>query len=611
MIRLIVFFAILFAVALGASWLADRPGTLMLDWQGYQLETSVMVALLSVAVLVVAGIILWSVLRGVVGSPRALQHFFGRRRREKGTAALKHGFIAVGSGNVRDAQKAAKEARKFLKHEPATLLLTAQSAQLSGDRETARKTFESMLDDDETRLLGLHGLFVEAKREGESEAARHYVEEAAALAPSVPWAGKAQLEFRSADGDWEGALKTLAENVANKLVDKKTARRQRAVLLTARGLELEDGNPDEARKMAVEAHGLAPELVTAAALAGRLLSRAGDFRKAAKILEAAWKKEPHPEIAEAYLYLRPGDSARDRLKRAKTLNTLRSHHAEGALALARVAIELHDFETAREALTRVLRSDPTERACLMMAEVEEGEHGDQGRMREWLARAVKMPRDPAWIADGYVAEEWAPISPVTGRLDAFEWKVPVAMLAGAQGPTIEDDLLKPRPVAPVAGPALAAAPAAATAVGDEKLDAAPAEKAEEPVVIEAEPAPAPAAEKVVEAEDAVVIEAEAAPTATPVEKETSKAEAAAKPAEAKSAPEAPVEAKEPAAAEPAKAAKPADVVEASAIEATPEGAAKTDDEDYSGLPFGGHAPDDPGPLADDDDVMGRGRPRYN
>ena len=66
---------------------------------------------------------------------------------------------------------------------------------------------------------------------------------------------------------------------------------------------------------------------------------------------------------------------------------------------------------------------------MLMAELEEAETGDRGRAREWLARAVRAPRDPAWTADGVVLEKWAPVSPVTGRIDAVEWKVPVAELA--------------------------------------------------------------------------------------------------------------------------------------------------------------------------------------
>jgi HemY protein len=58
-----------------------------------------------------------------------------------------------------------------------------------------------------------------------------------------------------------------------------------------------------------------------------------------------------------------------------------------------------------------------------MARIEGGS-GDKGREREWLARALRAPRDRAWIADGYISDRWLPVSPVTGLVDAFEWRAP-------------------------------------------------------------------------------------------------------------------------------------------------------------------------------------------
>ncbi|TIS71193.1 MAG: heme biosynthesis protein HemY, partial [Mesorhizobium sp.] len=43
-------------------------------------------------------------------------------------------------------------------------------------------------------------------------------------------------------------------------------------------------------------------------------------------------------------------------------------------------------------------------------------------------KAVRAPRDPAWVADGVVSERWAPVSPITGKLDAFEWRAPMERL---------------------------------------------------------------------------------------------------------------------------------------------------------------------------------------
>jgi HemY protein len=63
-------------------------------------------------------------------------------------------------------------------------------------------------------------------------------------------------------------------------------------------------------------------------------------------------------------------------------------------------------------------------AALMAAlELQEG---DEGRGREWMARTLNARRDPAWTADGFVSDHWLPVSPVTGRLDAFEWRDPLA-----------------------------------------------------------------------------------------------------------------------------------------------------------------------------------------
>jgi HemY protein len=220
-----------------------------------------------------------------------------------------------------------------------------------------------------------------------------------------------------------------------------------------------------ARAAAQEAHDLAADLVPAATVAGRLLARQGDVRRATRILEASWKSRPHPEIAEAYLHVRTGDSAGDRLKRAETLFRMRPLADEGRHAVARAAIDAREFSRAREVLAPILTERPTQKALMLMAEIEEAETGDRGRAREWMARAVYAPRDPVWTADGVVLEDWAPISPVTGRLDTVEWKVPVAEIEGprieiakaeiaalpriAAGPRAEHELSAPPP--PVAG----------------------------------------------------------------------------------------------------------------------------------------------------------------
>ena len=426
MIRLVVFLVAAGLLALGVVWLADRPGQIAITWLGYRADTSVMVAVVAIMTVALVAMLLWSLLRLLLHSPKLFALALRERKRRKGYHAISRGLIAIGAGDARAAQRFAADAGKSLPSEPLALLLRAQTAQLNGDRAGAEQAFRAMAERGDTRLLGLRGLYVEAQRRNDPVAARLFAEAAAKDAPALAWAGQAVLEFRCAAGDWEGALTILESHRKSGMLDRAAYRRQRAVLLTARALGAEEDDRDAARTLSLEATKLAPELVPAAGLAGRLLAESGEQRKATRIVEAAWKANPHPELAETYAHVRLSDSARDRLTRMQALARLSPGHIESALAVARAALDAREFATARDTLAPLL-AEPTQRVAQLMGELEHLE-GDEGRAREWMARALHAARDPAWTADGFVSDRWLPLSPVTGKLDAFQWKVPVAEL---------------------------------------------------------------------------------------------------------------------------------------------------------------------------------------
>src|SRR5438876_352684 len=446
MIRVIIYLIVLAALAYGAVWLAERPGEVAITWQGEHIDTSVMVAAAAVVAVAVAAVLVWSILRAIMQAPHAIARYRRERRGQRGYRAVSRGLIAVGSGDARSAQKFTAEALRIAPREPLTLLLTAQSAQLSGDRDAAVATFQEMAARDDTRVLGLHGLFVEAQRRHDHAAALGFAEEAARHDSTPVWAAQAVLEFRCVAGDWTGALERLDRNLKRKLIDRRTYRRQRAVLLTAQAQALAASEPARAAALAREAAKLAPDLVPAAALAGRLLGEAGERRKASRIIERAWRVNPHPDLAAAYAALRPGDSARQRLSRVEALAAKRPADAEAALAVARAALDAQEFSVARSALAPYTAS-PHKRVAAAMAELEMAQ-GDEGRAREWMARALNARRDPAWTADAFVSDHWLPISPVSGRLDAFEWKDPLA--GEHHGPVIEHRAEPPPPPATIA-----------------------------------------------------------------------------------------------------------------------------------------------------------------
>jgi HemY protein len=169
-------------------------------------------------------------------------------------------------------------------------------------------------------------------------------------------------------------------------------------------------------------------------------------------------------LAQAYAELRSGESARDKLKRIEAGARRVPGHIEGALAVARAALDAQEFAEARRELSPYLDRS-TRRVCVLMARLERAERIDEGRAREWMARALNAPPDPQWTADGYVSDRWLPVSPVSGRIDAFEWRVPLTGAIAA--PIIEPELPAPTSVAPVPREQNAIIPAGASAIRSE------------------------------------------------------------------------------------------------------------------------------------------------
>jgi HemY protein len=422
MTRLVLFLLGLAALTAGLAWLADQPSSLVVDWQGYRMETTVFVAIVALSLLSAAAVLAWSLVRSIIGGPGTLGRSLRLRRRRQGLDALSNGLIAIGAGDSVQAMRHAQLAGRALPDEPLTELLRAQAAQLAGDRGTARRIYDNMLTAPETAQLGLRGLYLEAVGLAEIEAAKQFAAKALRLNAKLGWAADGLFQQQCKLSDWGGALETLTIARRQGHVEKRLADRRRAVLLTAQAQTLEDSDMDKALELAREAHGLAPDLVPAAEIAGRLAASAGKVGQATQMLEQTWRKSPHPDLAFAYAHARPGDSPKDRLKRVKELAARTPSHREARIAVARAAIDAHAWEEARGALEPLVEDDLSARVCVLMARIEKGEKGDTGRVRQWLARAVAAPRDPTWVADNQASNSWSPVSPVTGRLDAYEWR---------------------------------------------------------------------------------------------------------------------------------------------------------------------------------------------
>ncbi|HXY59486.1 MAG TPA: heme biosynthesis HemY N-terminal domain-containing protein [Methylocystis sp.] len=460
-----MWFVLLFLVALaliayGLEWIVDQPGSLSLVWGDIHIERTIAEAVGSVIVAVIVVLVAWKILTIILGAPWRFTASRAQRSREKGFRAITRGIAAVAAGDAALALRSAQEAQKHVPAEPLTKYLRAQAAQLAGDTARAEALFHEMTLHEDTKLLGLRGLHIEAKRRDDAEAAHHFAATAHEIAP-LPWAGAAILERHTSLGDWEKARAAIEENYKAKTTDLATTQRLRAVIETALAMEKQAESPQEAMHLANMALKRRPSFTPAALVAATTMTRLGHDKKAIKFIESVWAKAPHPELGAAYVAALKPQSNSDALQGVLRLFKIAPGAVESRHLVAQVALAARNFAKAREALAPLVAREatPTAHTCLLMAEIEDAENGPSGPVREWLARGSRAPRDPVWIADGVVSRSWAPISPKTGRLDAFEWAPPPDAPSGVTTDAranIPAAFLAPEPTMEIAAPSPAA-----------------------------------------------------------------------------------------------------------------------------------------------------------
>lgn len=426
-IRTLIWFVIAGVAMLGAVWLAERPGNVTVQWRGWRLDTSVGVLLVAVLILILVGIALWLIYRWIMGAPGALMEGWGESRRRKGYRELTQGLAAVAAGDGTEAQRHAKRAEQLLSEPPLTLLLSAQAAQLNGDRDAATRAFKAMLEDDEMAFLGLRGLIAQSLRDGNQQQALTYAQRAFALRPQTPWVVHSLFDMQAQTGQWKTAQETLETGMRQKVVSADRGRTLRALLLVERSRTCEnDGNDAQALAFARDAFGLAPERIAVASRLAEMQIKTGDGKRAMRTLEKAWSLAPHPDLTE--LYIRAAGES-DPLKRVGIVRRLAAQKPddmESNLALAKAALDAGLWGEARRYLDAAGGSNPSVRVCRLMAEVEERAQSDQAKVHDWLSRAAHAPADKSWrcSACGAHHESWRSVCESCGAFGTLHWRAP-------------------------------------------------------------------------------------------------------------------------------------------------------------------------------------------
>lgn len=442
MIRALIFFAVLGFAVWGAMVLTDNPGWVSLEWSGYRIDTSFAFLLGAVAVISVASALLYRFWLFLRRGPEKMKTAWDAKRRQKGYQALTRGMVAVAAGDADEAQRQVRRADVLLDEPPLTMLVSAQAAQMKGDEAAASAFFMAMTKRPETEFLGIRGLLNQAIKRGDRTEALSLARRAHRLQPKSIWVASNMFDLQIRTGQWLDARVTCGDLARRKSIGKDETKRRQAVLsyqLSRQAGEAGDGGA--ALGHLRDANKLAPGFIPVVADLSRRWVDGGKSSKAAKLIEDAWARNPHPALLEPYWNACAAVDALERVRATEKLVKLNPGHIESLVALARASLDARLWGEARQALEKTLATPslaspgpPSGRVCRMMAELEESENGDSGHAREWLVRA-SAAADPAWVCDhcGNTVGEWSVVCGKCEEFDSFDWRTPASILGLPEG----------------------------------------------------------------------------------------------------------------------------------------------------------------------------------
>ena len=438
LLKVLFFFSVVLAAALGAMRLAETDRVLRVVFDGVEYTLEPLQVLALGLLVVVAGWLIVQLLRlglafirFIAGDETAIDRYFARRRERKGYHALAEGMLAVASGEGKLAQDQARRAAKYLHQPHVTNLLAAQAAEVAGDARAAEDAYRTMLADNRTRFVAVRGLMQQRLALGDTHTALLLAQKAYALRPAHTEVQDTLLSLQTREHDWKGARAVLKDKRRQGALPQDVHMRRDAVLALQEAREvLAHGNSISAREAAISANRASPDLVPAAVLAARSYIARRDTRNATRVLQKTWSVQPHPSLAAAYAEIVPDESPAQRLRRFEELIRQAPTHEESRLLQAELMLAAEDFPGARRALGDLAQTRPTVRSLSIMAAIERGEGADDSVVRAWLARALTASRGPQWVCDKChnVMADWSPVCDSCGGFDTLTWREPPADL---------------------------------------------------------------------------------------------------------------------------------------------------------------------------------------
>lgn len=411
-------------------WIAERPGTITIDWMQYKMTFHVGFFFLIMLAVVVVGIIIFTLINTALNMPKTMARYRDMTNKDKGLRALSIGLTAVAAGDAKAASYQAHRARQFLSDDNAlSQLLEAQAARLDGREMDASRAFIALMDNKDAAFLGIRGLLQSALDCGDYSGALELGHRALVHHPKQDWILCVVYDLEIKARSWDNARKILyrAEKAGCILTTKANSDRVAMLLAEAEQAKADGGEEIFFRNLN-KAYKVDPYFIPTVVRLARMYIERKKHKAAISVIEKAWKHCPHPALVTLWSEVYKPSKNNDLMMRVRWFEKLLSfspESVEGLQALASALIQEGLWGEARKHLEKAEEIRPNVTLYKMWALLEERATHDEVAVRRWFEKAADAPRERVWICSetGREYDQWTPLSD-QGLFNTIIWDFP-------------------------------------------------------------------------------------------------------------------------------------------------------------------------------------------
>lgn len=336
-------------------------------------------------------------------------------------------MTSITAGDMREARENLRALKKIIGNDPIIDVLKMKIYKGEKDFDKMEKLSAKLMKNENIRIVGMKAAVEAQMQKKEFKEALETANKAFELRQDLYWVIESAFELRAKAKDWDGAMQVLDAGYKKKMIAEEKFKRFKAVILLEMAKEYEaKGDDVNFFKCCSQSIDMDPTLAPAALeMARYYVKNDNQYRKAAKVLTEAWKRNPVDELAYAYLALWPKDDILEKIKRMESfamLNGLRP--SLNNRILAELTSKAGLWGKAKGEIEVFLINNPcTKTICDIAAKYEEKHTKDKAAAKEWKNRAKNCAHDSAWVCEecGNVSEEWDAVCSKCGAFGQDKW----------------------------------------------------------------------------------------------------------------------------------------------------------------------------------------------